>query len=386
MAAGGGNQAESGVNSMQKAPEDTRVVVGMSGGVDSSVAALLLKQQGYEVIGIFMKNWDDTDENGVCTATEDYEDVIRVCNQLGIPYYAVNFEKQYWDKVFTYFLDEYKAGRTPNPDVMCNKEIKFKAFLEHAMNLGADYLATGHYARVEYRDGEVKMLRGLDENKDQTYFLNQLTSDQLEKVMFPIGNLEKSKVRELAKEAGLATASKKDSTGICFIGERNFKEFLGNYLPAQPGNMETLDGEVMEKHDGLMYYTIGQRHGLGIGGSGDPWFVIGKDLQRNVLYVGQGFDHEKLYSDSIFAANVSWVSKHTMPQEFECTAKFRYRQPDNKVTVRIMEDNQVEVIFHEPIRAVTPGQAVVFYNGDVCLGGGTIDQIFKDGERLTYVG
>jgi tRNA-uridine 2-sulfurtransferase len=367
-------------------PKDIRVVVGMSGGVDSSVAALLLKQQGYDVIGIFMKNWDDTDENGVCTATEDYNDVIRVCNQIGIPYYAVNFEKQYWDKVFTYFLDEYRAGRTPNPDVMCNKEIKFKAFLEHAMNLGADYLATGHYARVEYRDGEYKMLRGLDDNKDQTYFLNQLSQEQISKVMFPIGNLEKSKVREIAKEAGLATATKKDSTGICFIGERNFKEFLGQYLPAQPGNMETFDGEVKGRHEGLMYHTIGQRHGLGIGGSGEPWFAIGKDLKRNVLYVGQGFHNEKLYSDRIIAANVSWVSDREKPVEFECTAKFRYRQEDHKVKVVLLDGDRVEVIFAEPIRAVTPGQAAVFYNGDECLGGATIDEVYKDGERLTYVG
>lgn len=371
---------------MNKEPKDTRVVVGMSGGVDSSVAALLLKQQGYDVIGIFMKNWDDTDENGVCTATEDYEDVIRVCNQIGIPYYAVNFEKQYWDKVFTYFLDEYRAGRTPNPDVMCNKEIKFKAFLEHAVNLGADYLATGHYAQVAFRDGEYKMLRGHDENKDQTYFLNQLTQEQLKRVMFPIGHLEKSKVRELAKEANLATAAKKDSTGICFIGERNFKEFLGQYLPAQPGNMETFDGEVKGKHDGLMYYTIGQRHGLGIGGSGEPWFSIGKDLKRNVLYVGQGFHNEKLYSDSIIATNVSWVSNNPREKRFECTAKFRYRQEDNKVTVHLLDGDQVKVVFHEPIRAVTPGQAAVFYQGDECLGGGTIDQVFKNNERLTYLG
>jgi len=371
---------------MIKAPKDTRVVVGMSGGVDSSVAALLLKEQGYDVIGIFMKNWDDTDEFGVCTATEDYNDVIRVCNQIGIPYYAVNFEKQYWDKVFTYFLDEYKAGRTPNPDVMCNKEIKFKAFLEHAMNLGADYLATGHYARVELRDGEYKMLRGLDDNKDQTYFLNQLGQAQLEKVMFPIGNIEKSKVRELASKAGLATASKKDSTGICFIGEKNFKQFLSGYLPAQKGNMETFDGKIVGKHDGLMYYTIGQRHGLGIGGSGEPWFAIGKDLKRNVLYVGQGFHNEKLYSHTIIADKLNWVSDNEIGTKFECTAKFRYRQPDNKVTVELMEDNKAKVIFHEPIRAVTPGQAVVFYNGDECLGGGTIDEIYKDGKRLDYVG
>jgi tRNA-specific 2-thiouridylase len=370
----------------KREPKDIRVVVGMSGGVDSSVAALLLKQQGYEVIGIFMKNWDDTDDTGFCTATEDYNDVIRVCNQIGIPYYGVNFEKQYWDKVFTYFLEEYKAGRTPNPDVMCNKEIKFKAFLEHAVNLGADYLATGHYAQVEYRDGEYKMLRGKDENKDQTYFLNQLNQEQLSKVMFPIGNLDKPRVREIAKEANLATATKKDSTGICFIGERNFKEFLGQYLPAQPGNMETMDGEVKGKHDGLMYHTIGQRHGLGIGGSGEPWFAIGKDLKRNILYVGQGFHHEKLYSESIIADNVSWVSNREKPGEFTCTAKFRYRQEDHKVTVQLMDDHKVKVIFDEPIRAVTPGQAVVFYNGDECLGGGTIDEVYKNGQRLTYVG
>lgn len=371
---------------MNKAPKDTRVVVGMSGGVDSSVAALLLKEQGYDVIGIFMKNWDDTDENGVCTATEDYNDVIKVCNQIGIPYYAVNFEKQYWDKVFTYFLDEYKAGRTPNPDVMCNKEIKFKAFLEHALTLGADYLATGHYAQVGFVDGEYKMLRGLDQNKDQTYFLNQLGQEQLSKVMFPIGSLEKSRVRELAKEANLATATKKDSTGICFIGERNFKEFLSNYLPAQPGNMETMDGEVKGRHDGLMYYTIGQRQGLGIGGSGEPWFVVGKDLEKNILYVEQGFDNELLYSDSITAVNVNWVSDAKPQGELKCTAKFRYRQPDNGVTVQIVDEQTAKVIFDEPIRAITPGQAVVFYDGEVCLGGGTIDEVYKDGERLTYVG
>jgi tRNA-specific 2-thiouridylase len=369
---------------MKKDPKDTRVVVGMSGGVDSSVAALRLKEQGYDVIGIFMKNWDDTDENGVCTATEDYNDVIEVCNQIGIPYYAVNFEKQYWDKVFTYFLDEYKAGRTPNPDVMCNKEIKFKAFLDHAMSLGADYLATGHYARVEFRDGEYKMLRGIDDNKDQTYFLNQLGQEQLSKVMFPLGDIEKPKVREMAKNANLATATKKDSTGICFIGERNFKEFLSGYLPAQPGIMQTLDGEVKGKHDGLMYYTIGQRHGLGIGGSGDPWFAVGKDLEKNVLYVDQGFHNELLYSDSIIATNVSWVSDNPV-SELACTAKFRYRQEDNDVVVNMINATTAKVTFKKPIRAVTPGQAVVFYDGEVCLGGGTIDDVFKNGEKLWYV-
>ena len=362
-----------------------RVVVGMSGGVDSSVAAYLLKQQGYEVIGIFMKNWDDTDEFGVCTATEDYEDVIKVCNQIGIPYYAVNFEKQYWDKVFTYFLEEYKAGRTPNPDVMCNKEIKFKAFLEHAQSLGADYLATGHYARVEQRDGEIVMLRGIDNNKDQTYFLNQLTQEQLKHVLFPIGNIEKKEVRHIAEQAGLVTAKKKDSTGICFIGERNFKEFLSQYLPAQPGDMQTMDGVVKGKHDGLMYYTLGQRHGLGIGGDGEPWFVLGKDLARNVLLVGQGFHHEALYSTSLTAVNMSFTSNNQSSNVW-CTAKFRYRQEDTPVEVEIRENGTAHIVFHEPVRAITPGQAVVLYDGEVCLGGGTIDEVFKHGEKLTYVG
>ncbi|EIT85295.1 tRNA-specific 2-thiouridylase MnmA [Fictibacillus macauensis ZFHKF-1] len=370
----------------KKSPADTRVVIGMSGGVDSSVAALLLKQQGYDVIGIFMKNWDDTDEFGVCTATEDYNDVIAVANQIGIPYYAVNFEKEYWDKVFTYFLEEYKAGRTPNPDVMCNKEIKFKAFLDHAMSLGADYVATGHYARIgEDEEGLVTMLRGVDANKDQTYFLNQLSQDQISKVLFPIGELNKPEIRKIAEEAGLATAKKKDSTGICFIGERDFKEFLSNYLPAKPGNMTTLDGAVKGKHDGLMYYTIGQRHGLGIGGSGEPWFVVGKDLASNTLYVEQGFDHDSLYSDRLIAEEPSWLSSKPLEGSKKCTAKFRYRQPDKGVTVTTMEDGRLSVVFDEPQRAITPGQAVVFYDGDVCLGGATIDEVFKNDTRISYL-
>ncbi|MBR3118370.1 tRNA 2-thiouridine(34) synthase MnmA [Oceanobacillus profundus] len=366
--------------------KDTRVVIGMSGGVDSSVAALLLKEQGYDVVGIFMKNWDDTDEFGVCTATEDFDDVVRVCNQLDIPYYSVNFEKQYWDKVFTYFLDEYKAGRTPNPDVMCNKEIKFKAFLDHALALGADYLATGHYAQVREIDGRVEMLRGVDDNKDQTYFLNQLSSDVLEKVMFPLGHLPKSEVRKIAKENGLVTADKKDSTGICFIGERNFKEFLSEYLPAQPGEMQTLDGMVKGRHDGLMYYTIGQRQGLGIGGSGDPWFVVGKNLKENILYVEQGFSHETLYSDALVATDVNWINPDVITETFTCTAKFRYRQKDSNVTVTVQENGNVYVEFAESERAITPGQAVVFYDGDICLGGATIDQIIKNNRALDYVG
>lgn len=369
-----------------KTNQDIRVVVGMSGGVDSSVTALLLKEQGYDVVGIFMKNWDDTDEKGVCTATEDYEDVIRVCNQLDIPYYAVNFEKQYWDKVFTYFLDEYQAGRTPNPDVMCNKEIKFKAFLDHALSLGADYLATGHYARVRNTDGRVEMLRGVDNNKDQTYFLNQLSADVLKQVMFPLGDLPKPKVREIARQYGLVTAAKKDSTGICFIGERNFKDFLSEYLPAQPGEMRTLASISKGKHDGLMYYTIGQRQGLGIGGAGAPWFVVGKNLQDNILYVEQGYSNEKLYSDSLIASDINWVNSDKVQSTFTCTAKFRYRQKDSSVTVHILGNGRAHVVFDEKQRAITPGQAVVFYDGEVCLGGGTIDEIRKNDVSLDYVG
>lgn len=370
---------------------DIRVVVGMSGGVDSSATALKLKREGYDVVGIFMKNWDDTDENGVCTATEDYKDVQAVANQIGIPYYSVNFEKEYWNKVFEYFLDEYKKGRTPNPDVICNKEIKFKAFLDYAMDLGADYVATGHYARVERDDdGTVHMLRGVDSNKDQTYFLNQLSQDQLQRVMFPLGEMEKPDVRQLAEEAGLKTADKKDSTGICFIGERDFKEFLMNYLPAQPGEMQTLDGDLVNTHDGLMYYTIGQRQGLGIGGSkeygNEPWFVIGKDLERNVLLVGQGFHHEHLYATHLEASDFSFTVKAPAEAEFRCTAKFRYRTDDVPVTIKMNDDRTEAIVeFDEPQRAITPGQAIVLYDGEECLGGGTIDRAYKEDKQLQYV-
>lgn len=368
-----------------------RVVVGMSGGVDSSVTALLLKEQGYDVVGVFMKNWDDTDENGVCTATEDYKDVAKVANQIGVPYYSVNFEKEYWDRVFEYFLAEYRLGRTPNPDVMCNKEIKFKAFLDYAMQLGADYVATGHYAQIKRdEDGTVHMLRGVDNNKDQTYFLSQLSQEQLAKTMFPLGHMEKSEVREIAKKAKLATAQKKDSTGVCFIGEKNFKEFLGKYLPAQPGKMVTLDGQVKGDHAGLMYYTIGQRQGLGIGGgqgdNSEPWFVVGKELETNTLLVGQGFHHEHLYATSLEASEVHFTVDTPMPKEFKCTAKFRYRQQDTGVTV-ILNDDQTKatVIFDEPVRAITPGQAVVFYNGDECLGGGLINAAISEEKIRQYV-
>lgn len=364
--------------------KNTRVVVGMSGGVDSSVTALLLKEAGYDVIGIFMKNWDDTDEDGFCTATADYEDVTKVAEDLDIPYYAVNFEKKYWDKVFTYFLDEYKKGRTPNPDVMCNKEIKFKAFLEHALSLGADYVATGHYARIRETNGKYELLRGVDQNKDQTYFLNQLTSDVLAKVMFPLGDLPKEEVRKIARKHNLATANKKDSTGICFIGERNFKEFLSGYIPAQPGEIQTMSGEIKGTHDGLMYYTLGQRQGLGIGGPGGPWFVVGKNLEDNILYVGSDDDSEYLLSESLTATDVNWINK--VSEEFTCTAKFRYRQEDHTVHVKCLSNSQVRVEFAEKQRAITPGQAIVFYDGDICLGGGTIDEVYKHNEKLDYVG
>lgn len=370
-----------------------RVVVGMSGGVDSSVAALLLKQAGYDVVGLFMKNWDDTDERGVCTATQDYEDVALVAEKIGIPYYSVNFEKEYWDRVFEYFLAEYRKGRTPNPDVMCNKEIKFKAFLDYAMDLGADYVAMGHYAQVmKDEQGVVHLLRGADSNKDQTYFLSQLNQAQLKKTLFPLGHLQKAQVRQIAEEAGLATAHKKDSTGVCFIGERNFNDFLSHYLPNQPGPMKTLAGEVKGQHMGLMYYTIGQRHGLGIGGStgsdgsNEPWFVIGKDQTSSTLYVGQGFHHENLYSDYLEASDLSFTHDLIEDLEFECTVKFRYRQEDVPAKVTLSQDRQTcRVDFFEPARAVTPGQALVFYQGEECLGGGFIDVCYKDGLKRQYV-
>ncbi|MDD2430616.1 MAG: tRNA 2-thiouridine(34) synthase MnmA [Firmicutes bacterium] len=355
-----------------------RVVVGMSGGVDSSVAALLLKEQGYEVVGVFMKNWDETDPNGVCTAQEDYDDVRRVCDKIDIPYYTVNFETEYWERVFEYFLKEYQKGRTPNPDVMCNKEIKFKAFLEKALSFGAEYMATGHYAQIGRGDKEddYTLLRSTDLNKDQTYFLCYLQKEQLKRSLFPIGHLKKADLRELARKYDLPVAEKKDSTGICFIGERNFKEFLSRYLPAQPGLIKTLEGKTLGEHQGLMYYTLGQRKGLGVGGPGEPHFVVHKDLATNVLYVGQGGDHPALYSVGLTAVDLSFVSCSPPGLEFSCTAKFRYRQPDQKVFVRTTEDG-CEVKFEKPQRAITPGQAVVFYENEVCLGGGIIDEVYN---------
>lgn len=365
-----------------KDKKDTKVIVGISGGVDSSVAALLLKQEGYDVTGIFMKNWDDTDENGFCTAEEDFKDAIKICEQIGIPYYSINFEKEYYDRVFTYFLDEYRKGRTPNPDIMCNKEIKFKAFLNFAMSLGADYIATGHYARIKREeDGSVTMLRGVDENKDQTYFLSQLSQEQIKDVLFPIGELNKGEVREIAKKYDLATANKKDSTGICFIGERNFKEFLSNYLPAKPGDIVDPSGNKLGEHYGLMYHTIGQRRGLGIGGEGEAWFVYGKDLEKNQLLVCQGEDNEELFSNRLLASEFSTTLNGTLEKEFDCVAKFRYRQKDVPVHVRFLDDTHVEIIYNH-VKAVTPGQAAVLYDGDICLGSAIIDEVYRDDKKL----
>lgn len=359
-----------------------KVVVGVSGGVDSSVAALLLKKEGYDVAGIFMKNWDEKDENGFCTAEEDYRDVIKVCNQIGIPYYSVNFEKEYYDRVFSYFLGEYKRGRTPNPDIMCNKEIKFKAFLDFAFDLGADYIATGHYARIRKKDdGSVEMLRGVDSNKDQTYFLSQLSQSQIKNVLFPVGDLNKKEVRKIARENNLATADKKDSTGICFIGERNFNEFLEHFLPAKEGDIVTVDGEKIGKHQGLMFHTIGQRKGLGIGGRGDAWFVCGKDLKKNELIVCQGENNEHLFSDGLFASGFSTTLAKKLPEEFDCSAKFRYRQKDIDVHVKFITDTKLKITY-DHVKAVTPGQQAVLYDGEICLGSAVIDEVYRENKKL----
>ncbi len=353
-----------------------RVVVGISGGVDSSVAAYLLKEQGHDVVGLFMINWEE--ENGECTAEEDYEDVKRVCNAIGIPYFSVNYAKEYYDRVFQYFLDEYKAGRTPNPDVLCNREIKFGPFLEKARALGAEKIATGHYCKSFTKDGKTYLSKAKDLSKDQSYFLNQLSQDQLSSVIFPLADIEKSEVRRIAKELGLSTAEKKDSTGICFIGERNFRKFLKQYLPAKAGNICTLDGKVVGKHEGLMYYTIGQRRGLNIGGksdgNGERWFVLKKDLKNNVLYVSQG-ECEELFSNGLYADTFNWIPELPKEKEFDCFAKFRYRQPDQRVHVKVLDDSHIQVDFAEKQRAITEGQFVVLYDDNqVCLGGGVIDK------------
>ena len=352
------------------------IMVGVSGGVDSSVAALLLRRAGRDVAGLFMKNWEDDGRSGECNADRDRLDALKVCAALGIPFHARNFAREYWDGVFAHFLAEYAAGRTPNPDVLCNREIKFKTFLKHARTLGAEKIATGHYARVEHRDERWHLLRGRDRNKDQSYFLYTLGQAQLACTEFPIGDLPKPEVRRLAREAALPTHAKKDSTGICFIGERDFRAFLGQYLPARPGEMRMPGGQRVGEHQGVMYYTLGQRSGLGIGGqrgaSGEPWYVVGKDVAKNVLFVAQGNANRWLESEALVAGELSWVGGSAPAAEFDCTARTRYRQEDQPCRVGVA-DGRAWVRFQRVQRAVTPGQSVVFYREEECLGGGVIE-------------
>ena len=355
-----------------------RVVVGMSGGVDSSVSALLMQRAGHEVIGVFMNNWEEKDPNGVCTSEREWADARAVCEHIGIPYYSVNFAREYRDRVFAHFLEEYRKGRTPNPDVLCNREIKFNVFLDFAEKLGAEKLVTGHFANIQrLENGEYQLLRAADENKDQTYFLYMINQRALSKAIFPVGNLRKDQVREIAREAGIPVSEKKDSTGVCFIGERNFKQFLSGYLPAQPGDMITTDGKVVGRHDGLMYYTLGQRRGLGIGGSGDGrrWFVVKKDLANNLLVVQQGEDSPLLYAHQATGSELTWLAGHApVPdgQTLECQVRLRHRQPLQACRLTL-KDGQALMEFPQAQRAVTPGQSAVFYQDQVCLGGAIVD-------------
>ena len=365
-----------------------KVIVGISGGVDSSVAALLLKRQGYEVEGLFMRNWDSSLNNDVlgnpninkvniCPQEQDYNDALEVCKKLDIKLHRIDFVKEYWDYVFKYFLDELKKGRTPNPDIMCNKYIKFDYFVKEAKRLGADYIATGHYAKIE--NGYLK--KSFDTNKDQTYFLSQLSKEQLENVLFPLGDIDKNEVREIAKKEGLITANKKDSTGICFIGERNFKKFLENYLPAMPGEVIDIDtNEIIGKHNGLMYYTIGQRRGLDIGGNKDKMFIVGKNLDKNVLYVSFG-DNDYLYSTSCIVDNLNF---NCDLKPTKCSAKFRYRQEDIDVEVEYLNNEEI-LVKYDKVKAVTPGQACVLYYNDICIGGGIIKEVRKNDKKLWYL-
>lgn len=360
-----------------------KVIVGMSGGVDSSVSAYLLQQQGYQVAGLFMKNWEEDDNDEYCSAAADLADAQAVCDKLGIELHTVNFAAEYWDNVFELFLQEYRAGRTPNPDILCNKEIKFKAFLEFAAeDLGADYIATGHYVRRRDIDGTTQLLRGVDANKDQSYFLYTLSHQQVAQSLFPVGELEKPEVRRIATQLDLATAKKKDSTGICFIGERKFRDFLGRYLPAQPGKIITVDGQEIGEHQGLMYHTLGQRKGLGIGGTKEgneePWYVVDKDVANNVLLVAQGHDHPRLFSNGLIAQQLHWVDHRPLTAELRCTVKTRYRQADIPCRVLPIDETRIEVRFDQPVAAVTPGQSAVFYQDEVCLGGGIIEARLVD--------
>jgi tRNA-specific 2-thiouridylase len=355
----------------------SHIIVGMSGGVDSSVAAFLLKKAGHCVEGVFMKNWEGDDTDTYCPAADDLKDAEAVCASLDIPLHMVNFADQYWERVFTYFLDEYRAGRTPNPDILCNKEIKFRAFLDYAKQRGADYIATGHYVRAHRDQQGTHLLKGIDPQKDQSYFLYALDEAQLKSSLFPVGDLPKQQVRALAEQIGLKNYAKKDSTGICFIGERKFKLFLNEYLPAKPGVIETLSGEEIGTHDGLMFYTIGQRQGLHIGGkkgkSESPWYVADKDLARNVLLVVQGDNHPALFKASLMTGPLHWINQ---PPELPLPvmAKTRYRQPDQPCVITPTDNLTCRVDFEQPQRAITPGQSIVFYQGDICLGGGIITQ------------
>jgi tRNA-specific 2-thiouridylase len=353
-------------------PNDTHVIVGLSGGVDSAVAALLLKRRGYRVSGLFMKNWEEDDTEHYCAAAEDLEMARAVCARLDIPLDTVNFAAEYWDRVFSHFLAELAAGRTPNPDVLCNQEIKFKAFREHAERLGAAFIATGHYARVIERDGRFWLAKASDANKDQSYFLHTLDQRALARTLFPLGELDKPAVRALARDAGLPNHARQDSTGICFIGERRFRDFLGRYLPAQPGAILSLDGQRRGEHAGLMYYTIGQRQGLGIGGAGEAWYVVDKDVGRNLLWVAQGHDHPALFRRALTAGPLHWIGGEAPVAPGRLTAKTRYRQADQPCTLVGIRDGIGRVEFDSPQRAITPGQSVVFYDGELCLGGGVI--------------
>lgn len=345
------------------------VVVGMSGGVDSSLSAALLKEEGYQVIGLFMKNWEETDANGVCKSSSEYEDVVKTCDLLQIPCYSVNFVEEYRDRVFAAFLRDLRAGITPNPDILCNREIKFDVFLEKAVSLGADFLATGHYARL---DGESRLLKGNDPDKDQSYFLHAVKQKAFQKVLFPVGHLPKKEVRNLARRYNLPTADKKDSTGICFIGKRDFKPFVSQYLGYKSGNFQTLEGQVVGRHDGAAYYTIGQRRGLGLGGEGEAWYVVGKDIKRNLVFVERGENHRALFATDLVASQFTWVAESPLEYPFKCHAKIRYRQAEQSCTLLNIENDIGTVVFDLPQRAITPGQSIVFYQGDLCLGGATI--------------